>query len=868
MTQERASVAGAVVWVFVATAAGRLMSLASLVVLARLLAPADFGLLAFALVYITYVETVGDLGSGMALIYWPSRREDAAQVTFALNLAMGAVWFAVTQLTAPLVAAFFGNPGGETVLRALAWTFPLKTLGNTHDALCQKDLRFRARLAPELGLSGGKAVLSVALAAAGFGVWSLVWGQLAGVALWTAMLWRAVPWRPRLSWPRDLLRPMLAYGRSIVSVNVLAAVVHHADLVVVGRMLGATTLGLYHVAYKVPEMTITVVMWAVSRVLFPALARNQAGGRAPTEGYLAALRYSSLLTVPAAAALVLLAEPLVRTLFGAPWAEAASILRALAIYSGLRSLGTQAGDVLKAVGRPGLLASLGLVKAIILVPALVLAAPFGPVAIASALAAVTGLTMLLSLAAANRVGHVPARGMLAALRASFLAAAIVAAALAAWGRATGGSDGPARLAATLLVAVLAHLASVRVASPEVFAHLRSRLPWLLRAAPAIGEAGRFLVPLEAPLVRYFRHYLFVPHGWRERLAGRLPGALGRAALFRRPASGAEATVEAVASALRTGDLLHGTPLAGRPGLRFVVQRDDPAESRGRLIAFLFGEGDQRPAAVLKLRPHDSTRRTLRQEWEALRWAERLPATLAAAVPSPLAFHEGDRAEALLLSWLPGRSAYVEMQSALRPRLRVARHFAEAAAWLARFHRATRRPGRTFVPAHEPAAGPEAAADGSQSLAWIEEVERLCAERPLPLSASHGDFWARNLLLDGRGSAAVVDWEHFCEEAPPFEDLFHFPLTYGLNYPWSGGRRRPPEAAFRLTFIEDNHVSRQVRTYFRRYCAETGVAPDILAPLFHLYLSTRFSRRADAEGGLWSRFQLLLARADRSVFSGS
>jgi hypothetical protein len=660
---------------------------------------------------------------------------------------------------------------------------------------------------------------------------------------------------------------MLAYGRSMVSANVLAAVVHHADLVVVGRMLGATTLGLYHVAYKVPEMTITVVMWAVSRVLFPALARNQAGGRAPTEGYLAALRYSSLLTVPAAAALVLLAEPLVRTLFGAPWGEAAPILRALAVYSGLRSLGTQAGDVLKAVGRPGLLASLGLVKAIVLVPALVLAAPFGPVAIASALATVTGLTMLLSLAAANRVAHIPARRILAALRGSFLAAAIVAAALAAWARASGGSDGPARLAATLLVAVLAHLAAARVASPEVFAHLRSRLPWLLRAAPAIGEAGRFLVPLEAPLVRYFRRYLFVPHGWRERLAGRLPGPLGRPALFRRPASGAEATTETVASALRTGDLLRGTPLEGRPGLRFVVQRDDPAEARGRLIAFLFGEGDKRPAAVLKLRPHDSARLTLRQEWEALRWAERLPVTLAAAVPSPLAFHEGDRAEALLLSWLPGRSAYVEMQSALRPRLGVARHFAEAAAWLARFHRATRRPDRTFVPAHEPAAGPEAAT-GSPGLPWIEEVARLCVERPLLLSASHGDFWARNLLLDGGGSAAVVDWEHFCEEAPPFEDLFHFPLTYGLNYPWSGGRRRAPEAAFRLTFIEDNHVSRQVRAYFRLYCAETGVAPDILAPLFHLYLTTRFSRRADAEGGLWSRFQLLLARADRSVFSGS
>src|SRR5688572_30562025 len=126
------SAARGVVWVLGALLGGRLLSVVSLAVLARVLAPADFGLLAFALVYITYVETVGDLGAGMALIYWPARRADAAQVALALNLGTGLLWFALTLAAAPAVAGFFGNPAGAPVLQALAWTFPLKALGNTH----------------------------------------------------------------------------------------------------------------------------------------------------------------------------------------------------------------------------------------------------------------------------------------------------------------------------------------------------------------------------------------------------------------------------------------------------------------------------------------------------------------------------------------------------------------------------------------------------------------------------------------------------------------------------------------------------------------------------------------------------------------
>jgi hypothetical protein len=155
-----------------------------------------------------------------------------------------------------------------------------------------------------------------------------------------------------------------------------------------------------------------------------------------------------------------------------------------------------------------------------------------------------------------------------------------------------------------------------------------------------------------------------------------------------------------------------------------------------------------------------------------------------------------------MSPVPGVSAYIEMQGLLAPGRVVDRHFDAAAEWLFKFHQAT--------------------------------------------GASHGDFWARNLLV---GPTAVVDWEHFTEEAPIYADLFHFPLTYGLNYPWARWRRLPPDEAFRRTFLEDNRVSRAVRRYLARF----GDPPALRLP-FEAWLEN-------------SAFRDLLGRAGRSVFSG-
>ncbi len=428
--------ARAAIWAFLSTAGSKGVTLIGLALLARLLAPNEFGLLAFAMVYITYAEAIGDLGTGTALVYWPDRREEAAQATFIINTVAGIGWCLVTLAIAPWVAEFFNAKDGTPIIQVIAFSFIIKFLGNTHDALLQKDLRFRARMVPDLSMAVVKAVLALILAWMGYGAWSLIWAHLAGLATRTVLVWIATPWRPNLTFPRDLFKPMLTYGRGIITVNVLGAVGANADMAIVGHFLGTTQLGLYQFATKVPETTTVILLWVLSRVLFPAFAKMHGEGVSLRRPYLLSSRYITALTMPTAVGTMLLSRQIVLVFFGPAWLPAAPMLVALAAYSGLRCLTTNAGDILKATGRANILARLAYLKTGLTLPAMLIAAQYSATAIAGALAGVTAFNALITLYVASRVVDVRLRQIAAAFFPGTASAAVMAGVVLAWLHAT------------------------------------------------------------------------------------------------------------------------------------------------------------------------------------------------------------------------------------------------------------------------------------------------------------------------------------------------------------------------------------------------------------------------------------------------
>lgn len=410
------------------------------------------------------------------------------------------------------------------------------------------------------------------------------------------------------------------------------------------------------------------------------------------------------------------------------------------------------------------------------------------------------------------------------------------------------------------------------------------------------QVGRYVVPLGNPaVVRHFVGHHLVAHDLRERLCGWL--ARGAVALGLPPLAGralhagyrprsadapwcgpARAEIAQILRELGIGD----------EGLHMHVL--DPGAgagpSRGGLVFGFDERGGSAPVVVLKIRPRSGERPGLAGEWRALHdLRERLPDRLRDTLPEPLAHHTGRAVEIVAMTCLPGRPAYLELHNRLAPAGEAPHHLAAAVSWLAALHEATGTPGGEAEdgsglpdPRELPAAPPPRAARpaGTRDLAWYEELREELARTPLVLTPSHGDYWARNLLLEGRRVRGVVDWEHYRDRALPTADLFHLLISYGLALRWTRFRRTPLRVAFRRTFVDRNRVSRGVRAALTMYAHARSTTLARLERLFLLHLLTR-GARGGARGGPpepdpfpaeadWGFAYRIMRSSPRSVFA--
>ncbi len=207
--------------------------------------------------------------------------------------------------------------------------------------------------------------------------------MLAGSAGWSMAQWRITAYRPRLSMDRTIARSMAAYGGASAALEVLAVVGARVDQVVVGRILGARALGLYTIAYRIPETAIDTVSWTVSIVAFPGLAHLRTSEeKGMGAAALSVLRFQALYALPLAAALAVLASPLVVVLFGANWLPAGAVMSAVCVMSGLAAIVAPLGDVFKALGRQRTLVILALLQFPVYIGLMIWAGPHGILTVA------------------------------------------------------------------------------------------------------------------------------------------------------------------------------------------------------------------------------------------------------------------------------------------------------------------------------------------------------------------------------------------------------------------------------------------------------------------------------------------------------
>lgn len=480
------------VWAGLTLALSKGAMVVSTLVLARLLVPEDFGLFAVGLLVINYLDRLKDAGVGAALVYRKESWTRMAGTGLPLSMVSAAALAGLAYLAAPLAARFFREDGAEPLVQALAVVIFVSGLAVVPESRMRRELDFRRRLVPETAAAVVKGGVSIVLATQGFGVWSLVWGQVFGTAIQSVLYWAMAGWRPNLAWDTADAKLLLRFGFPTAAVAVLAVVVENLDYLIIGNRMTKGELGFYVLAYRMPELVTLSICIVASQVLFPYFSRLQDDLPALSQAYLSAVRKLALITIPVGLVLAVLSEEVVLTLYGSKWEPAVPVLAFLSLFAMVESLSFHAGDVYKATGRPGILNTMALVTLAVVTPALWVASSYNITAVAAAMLATGIVLTTLKLVVARGILSLPKGGLLRAFAPGAATGVITAGAVLLAQVLVSDLSPPARLAILSLVTVAAYLGALSVVVPHELRRAIQQLRSMLRREPhadASAEEG-------------------------------------------------------------------------------------------------------------------------------------------------------------------------------------------------------------------------------------------------------------------------------------------------------------------------------------------------------------------------------------------
>jgi len=327
----------------------------SIIILARILGPREFGLMGMALVTYNALQRFSELGIKSALIQRSEANIDAfLDTAWTLQLARGIGLAAVLFITAPVVAGFFGEPRVTLILRVIALSPILAGLVNPSIVYFQKDLDLHKQFA--FGMSGAMArfVVSVSVAIIYESVWALVAGFIVTDLAQLVASYVLHGYRPGLNVERTRLRELIGYGKWITASRAISFVLTSGDDAVVGRLLSTAALGYYQLGYRLAKMPTMEISRSFSTVVFPVYSKLQEESNALADALLRSVRLLSFLAFPAAVGIVLTAPSFVAGVLGPQWRPVIPVMQIVAVYGAFAALTSVFADVWNAIGRPDL----------------------------------------------------------------------------------------------------------------------------------------------------------------------------------------------------------------------------------------------------------------------------------------------------------------------------------------------------------------------------------------------------------------------------------------------------------------------------------------------------------------------------------
>lgn len=381
-----------------ATLVGNLLKLCQLVVLAQVLPPSDFGLMAMVMLYIGFTTLIAEMGIASAVVRDQSMAPTIVSTLFWVGCFSGLGMFYCSWLVAPLLAGYFDQPSLEGPVKLAGLIFLMAPVSQMYRALHEKQLSFGYIARTEMAGNTMAVGCSIALALLGQGVLALVWGMLAGqVVVLIGLVWHGWRnWKPMIVMDIAAVREPLTFGLHLIGQRAINFVTGNIDFLVVGSVFGASALGFYSLAYhlcNVPSAINTVF----ARVFFPVFSRLQHDAIALQRAFMRFQQYAAIVNVPLLVCLLVAAPVLVQAIFGSAWRPAVPLIQLLSIVGLLRSLGGTVGPLLLAKGRSDLGLRWSVLAVLIQAPAIWAGSLLGdPTGVAAAFALAQCLLFMLN----------------------------------------------------------------------------------------------------------------------------------------------------------------------------------------------------------------------------------------------------------------------------------------------------------------------------------------------------------------------------------------------------------------------------------------------------------------------------------------
>jgi len=409
----------------------RALSLVSFVILARLLEPRDYGLVALATALSGYLPLLAAGGMAPALVQRPTVDKTDLDTAFWMSFGLGVCLAAALAVAAWPLAAAFDEPRLRAVLQVLCVAIVVTGLGGAHQAVLQRRLAFDAVAKAGMIANVVATAVGVGLAFLGFGVWALVAQSVLAPAGTTFGLIVQSGYRPGRDVSLSRLRSLFGFSRNVIGMSIMAFLTQRSSDLLIGAFIGTTALGIYSVAYRLIVVMLDVLVTSVQGVIFPVFSRVQMDRPRLRQAYLSASRMGALITFPSFLFVMATAPETVEVVFGSKWNDSVPVMEVLCLVGPIWAVMQLNAALLFSIGRPQVVFRLSVAGAVLQVVAFAIAIPFGIVWVAVAYVARLYIIVPVALVLASRALESPLREFLQGLAPATAATAAMVVAIEA-----------------------------------------------------------------------------------------------------------------------------------------------------------------------------------------------------------------------------------------------------------------------------------------------------------------------------------------------------------------------------------------------------------------------------------------------------